>query len=128
MTNANVERYHSASLIFLEQATVELEAGDLRQASEKGWGAAAQIVKAVAEQKGWEHRQHADLHVAASQIGRQLGEPDVMANFNQASHLHWNFYEGLMSEYAVQIGLDLTGRFVKAAEQLLHSARNGDNS
>ena len=36
----------------LDQANAELETGDLRQASEKGWGAAAQIVKAAAQNRG----------------------------------------------------------------------------
>ena len=39
----------------MEQANEELARDDLRQASEKGWGAASQIVKAVAEERGWEH-------------------------------------------------------------------------
>ena len=37
--------YREASRQLLAQARAELDAGDLRQASEKAWGAAAQIVK-----------------------------------------------------------------------------------
>ena len=33
-----VLKYQTASATFLEQAYQEIEAGDLRQASEKGWG------------------------------------------------------------------------------------------
>ena len=40
--------YQAASGHLLRQAREELVAGDVRQASEKGWGAAAQIVKAIA--------------------------------------------------------------------------------
>ncbi len=37
--------YREASHELLAQARTELAAGDLRQAAEKGWGAAAQITK-----------------------------------------------------------------------------------
>jgi hypothetical protein len=43
------EKYTSASREFLAKAQEALELDDLAQASEKGWGAAAQMVKAVTE-------------------------------------------------------------------------------
>ena len=42
--------YRDQSRAYLEQANEELARDDLRQASEKGWGAASQIVKAVASE------------------------------------------------------------------------------
>ena len=39
--------YQVASGQLLRQACEELAGGDVRQASEKAWGAAAQIVKAI---------------------------------------------------------------------------------
>ena len=42
------QKYLESSRILLSQAKTELAAGDVRQASEKGWGAAAQIVQAIA--------------------------------------------------------------------------------
>ena len=52
------QTYQQASQRFLAQARQELAVGDLPQASEKGWGATAQILKAIAEQRGWEHNRH----------------------------------------------------------------------
>ena len=46
------QTYQTASRHLLAQAHEELAAGDTRQASEKGWGAAAQIVKSVAARRG----------------------------------------------------------------------------
>ena len=46
------QTYQQASQRFLAQAKQELANGDLPQASEKGWGATAQILKAIAEQRG----------------------------------------------------------------------------
>ncbi len=52
------------------QARAELAGGDARQASEKGWGAAAQIVKAVANSRGWQHRGHSLLFDAVGDLRR----------------------------------------------------------
>ena len=43
------QTYQQASQQFLAQANQELAAGDLPQASEKGWGAVAQMIKDIAE-------------------------------------------------------------------------------
>ena len=48
-------QYRAAGRELLAQAKQELAAGDPRQASEKGWGAAAQMVKALAADRGWPH-------------------------------------------------------------------------
>ena len=47
------QKYQRDSRGLLAQARGELAQGDLRQASEKGWGAAALMLKAIAEQSGW---------------------------------------------------------------------------
>ncbi len=62
MTQAR--EYSGAGRDLLVKAREELAQGDVRQASEKGWGAAAQMVRAVAEQRGWEHTGHALLYQA----------------------------------------------------------------
>ena len=46
------QQYQQASEHFLAQARRELADGDLAQASEKGWGAATQLLKAIAVQRG----------------------------------------------------------------------------
>ncbi len=52
------QKYNTAGRQLLDQARAELYQGDIRQASEKGWGAAAQMVEAVAKSRGWPHRHH----------------------------------------------------------------------
>ena len=62
--------YRSAATQLLAQARQELARGDVRQASEKGWGAAAQAVKAVAEGRGWEHKTHAALFISVDRLDK----------------------------------------------------------
>ena len=87
------QQYQQASERFLAQARQELAEGDLAQASEKGWGATAQILKAVAEQRGWEHHRHCHYHRAASRIRAETGDGEIRRFFDSASALHENFYE-----------------------------------
>ena len=52
-------QYHNATgRDFMAKAQAYLAEDDLLQASEKGWGAAAQMVKAAAEMRGWPHKNH----------------------------------------------------------------------
>ncbi len=75
------QQYQQASERFLAQAGQELADGDLAQASEKGWGATAQMLKAVAEQRGWEHHRHCHYHKAASRIRAETGDGEIRRFF-----------------------------------------------
>jgi len=55
------EFHRSLAERFLREAEELLARGDYVQASEKAWGAAAQMVKAVAAKKGKELKSHGDL-------------------------------------------------------------------
>ena len=112
-------KYQAAASDFLSQAFLELDEGDLRQASEKGWGAAAQVVKAVAEKRGWEHRQHDHLFAAVDTLAMELQDRDLFLNFHVASSLHTNFCEGWQTEEMVRQGLSEVRRFVATLEPLL---------
>ena len=62
------QKYPESSRSLLSQAKSELTAGDIRQASEKGWGAAAQIVQAIAVHRGWEHQANRELFRAVDRL------------------------------------------------------------
>ena len=87
------QQYQHASEHFLAQARRELADGDLPQASEKGWGATAQVLKAIAEQRGWAHNRHRHFHRIASKLRAETGDGEIRRLFDTASALHENFYE-----------------------------------
>ena len=94
--------YHTeTAAAFLLKARTYLDEGDLLQASEKGWGAAARMVKAVAEERGWQHTSHGDLFVAVNRIAAELDDAQLRRLFLSLSALHQNFYEGWFSEEMV---------------------------
>ena len=105
--------YRSSAAALLEQARTELAAGDARQASEKGWGAAAQAVKAIADVRGWQHRNHAALFRAAGQLAAEAEDDDIHRWFLTASGLHVNFYENWLEADAVAVGLDDVDQLVR---------------
>ena len=95
--------YEEQAYIYLERAKVELRVGDLRQASEKAWGAASQMVKAVASSRDWPHAVHGHLVAAVESLADELSERELRANFDAAQALHRNFYEGGLSQAGVAL-------------------------
>lgn len=114
-------RYAAQSRVFLRQAYEELERGDLHQASEKGWGAAAQIVKAVAEDHGLDHSGHTELYVVVRQTRAEYGIDDLMTQFQIAGHLHINFYEDWLDQDEIRSNLDVISQFVDKMRPMLSS-------
>ena len=113
-------RYHTDTATeFLVKARSYLGAGDLLQASEKGWGAAARMVKAVAEERGWRHGSHGDLYRAVGRISEELSDKRIRTLFASANALHQNFYEGWMPEDAVEQSLDEVEEFADRLADLI---------
>ncbi len=75
------------------------------QASEKGWGAAAQALKAIAEERGWNHNSHGLIVDIAQQVADEQGRPDLVGLFGTAQALHVNFYENWLSSDTLAIYL-----------------------
>ena len=113
------------SKTFLSQAFKELDAGDLLQASEKGWGAAAQVVKAVAVERGWEHSRHRQLRLAVTKLGEETDNLEVGRWFALAEALHANFYEGWLDEATLKDYLDNVSMLVRQLEGVLNGANTG---
>ena len=110
--------YLTASRDLLGQAKAEMAAGDIRQASEKGWGAAAQIVKAIAEQRDWRHRGHGHLHEAVRRLRDETGDQDIRRLFQVANSLHVNFYENWEDPQNVAEGLQDVEQLIDKLEPL----------
>ena len=113
------EKYKSAGSELLGKARYELAQGDLRQASEKGWGAAAQMVKAVAQRRGWRHDGHAALFEIVNRLAAETDDPQLALAFHTANGLHINFYEDIMGSTLVEVGLDQVGEFIEKTQHFL---------
>ena len=118
------EDYRRQSEIFLAQAWEELERGDLRQASEKGWGAVSQLVRALALVRNMELHRHRDVSAFVDSISAEIGDPTIYRQFSTAESLHANFYEGYMGYLSVHDGLGQAQELIDKLEVLLAS-KNG---
>ena len=111
--------YQAASGHLLREAKEELAAADVRQASEKDWGAAAQIVKAIAARRDWEHQGHRELFQLVGRLREESGAPDIRRLFRVSSSLPVNFYEDWQSGESVAEALDDVERFVNKLDPLV---------
>ncbi len=90
--------YRQQAREFLIKARDYLAQDDLHQASEKGWGAAAWMAKAVAEAQGWEYESHNQFNIVLNNAARVLfgrshpayGRLHELSGIARA--LHQNFY------------------------------------
>ena len=119
MATPAVIDYQDAAHLLLRQAHEELQAGDLRQASEKGWGAAAEIVKAVAEGRGRNHYAHHLLIRVAADLAAETGDSELYDLFSNAQSLHTNFYENWLPRDFVAHHIARVEQFIARVEPLI---------
>ena len=114
-----VVTYREASRRLLAQAQTELGAGDLRQASEKAWGATAQMVKAAAELRGWEHDAHRYLWDAARDLANEANDQEIHDLFVVTNALHVNFYENTYEASRVALNINRVEQLIGKIEAML---------
>ena len=104
---------------FMTKSRKYLKEGDLLQASEKGWAAAAQSVKAFGPW-GWEHGGHRQLFRVVGRLAEETKNEngDIRSMFHVASSLHQNFYEDWLGETEIQHCLDKVENFINILSRL----------
>ncbi len=112
------QRYSSTSSTLFDQARLELETGDLLQASEKYWGAAAQAMKAVAQSRGWDHNSHAHFYRIVRNLIDETGDAELFDLFNAANLLHSNFYENWMQSHEILQLADQVDQLIQRLSQI----------
>ncbi len=110
---AAITDYRHQAREFLVKAREYLAEDDLHQASEKGWGAACWMAKAVAEAQDWEYESHNQFNIvlinaAGTLFGRShpaYGRVHELSGIARA--LHQNFYTRKRFLDAEGIGINL---------------------
>ena len=118
MTTEQVVHYRDISAEYLEHARQLLAEGDLKQASEKGWGAAATSIKALAESRSLDHNGHFLLRRILRQLVEETGDEELSEHFGLAEALHINFYEGRLPAEDVELYLGHVERLVRKLGEL----------
>ena len=106
--DAVVSDYRQQSRYFLAKSRQYLAEDDLHQASEKGWGAAAWMAKAVAENQGWQYEKHDEFFDVMNRAIRLSGDSRLGDLRARANELHGFFYrrKRFLDAGAISEGLD----------------------
>ena len=115
---ATAEEHGVTSHELLAKAEESVGQDDLLQASEKGWGAAAHMVKRLAQRRGWQHNGHRELYVTVNRLAQETGDSQLRVLFSVASALHSNFYENWMPKEMVAEDLMQVREFLVKLEQI----------
>jgi len=115
-----VEAHLKLSEKYMEDADDFLSKKDYVQASEKAWGAAAQIVKALATRGGVELRSHGELHKEVVKIAKEAGDDEIRLLWQSAISLHQNFYENWLPPEMVEKNVEDVKRFIDKLKNFLH--------
>ena len=122
-----IEDYRQKSREFLARSRAFLAEGDLHQASEKGWGAAAWMAKAVATAQGWEYRLHGHFGTVLDNARRATRNDQLRGLRGIANDLHANFYKRdiLLSAEAIDLDLASIAELLDILEPLTDTTREG---
>ena len=106
---------------FLRRSREYLDADQLLQASEKGWGAAAHAAKLYSETRdGLEYERHEQLGDVVLDMSRGTNDFRQISKWaTSANRLHRNFYDDSLNASAIEECLNEVTQFVNYARQLV---------
>ena len=119
VTPVSLEKYLELNGKYLKEAQEFSAKGDLVQASEKLWGAAAEIVKAVAASRGISLGTHSSPFEFVSELAKEHPDWSLLDLFQIAGSLHTNYYEGWLTEDFVRRGQEVVETFVTKLKTLI---------
>lgn len=120
--NSFVNRYHKLSHKYLKEAKEAIRRNRISNASEKLWGAAAEIVKAVAQKNGWYNKDHNALFDVIMKISKRTGRYHLVDLFGLASSLHFNFYGDIFTIRHLKFSYHRIKYFINEMEKILKEA------
>ena len=112
---------------FLEKSDLYFAEGDVLQGSEKSWGAAAHMVMAFAQQRGWSYGDHRALKIAVRRLSDEHDDPTLELAFGVAEKFHANFYHKFMQDYEFDRDRPAIRRFVEQVHALLDEPPTGSS-
>ena len=119
-----IDDYKLQAREFLSKSQEYLAIGDLHQASEKGWGAAAWMTKAVAVAQGWQYDQHAHFNVVLNNALLMTNNDRLLALREIANGLHRNYYtrKQFLNANIIRRELDAAAELLDILEPLTETA------
>lgn len=125
--DARIRKHTAQARDYWSKWPAHLADGDLCQAGEKGWGTVAQLTKAVATRRGWEHYDHVAIQEAITALAEESpAQIDVIYDgLGAAEQLHGNFYEVYMTPYRAELALARVSPLLEILWNLLPNEYTG---
>jgi hypothetical protein len=118
-SEARQDEYVRLNGKYLAEADQLLATKDYAQASEKLWGAVAEIFKAVGAKRGKSLGTRRSLGGFLAQLDRENAGWGLLRNFNAANSLHMNFYEDWLPPEVVLDGAEAVKDMLAKLKTLL---------
>jgi len=115
-----VEIHLKLSEKYMRDAEDFLSKKDYVQASERAWGATAQMVKALAAKRGVELRGRGELHREVIRVAKEAGDYEIRLLWQSAIALHQNFYENWLPIEMVDKNIEDVKKLLDKLRRLLH--------
>ncbi len=112
---------------FLAASDREFAAGDHLPGSEKLYGAAAQAIIAICQQRGWRYKSHRAMQQAVSSLARENDDLSLQGAYMAAERFHENFFHDYLEDYQIEASRPVVHYFVDQLLSLLQDAEaNGE--
>ena len=117
--------YRQQAREFLAKSRQYLADDDLHQASEKGWGAAAWMAKAVAAAQGWQYQRHEEFADIVNRARGLTGDERLRTYRRVANELHGYFYtrKRFLDAEDIGDGLDRIAELLDILEPLTETGQ-----
>ena len=103
---------------FMLRSRAYLDDGQLLQASEKGWGAAAHAAIFIAGIRGWHYHEHWQFAAEVMlNLARETGRWEVQQWGRSGEELHRNFYNDNLTAPQIAAHLDNVANLVNLIRQ-----------
>ena len=116
--DSSVEDHLAISRWLIARARGEL-ASDRLQASEKGWGAVAHLLKAIARARGWRNQAHSELSAAAVLLAGEFERPHLLDYLTLTQAAHSNYYQNNMEVAQIESAMEAAESYLVELNQIL---------
>lgn len=121
MTTLEPHEHVRQAHFFLDVVNHSIIATNPLLLSEVLWGAATQMVKAVAKGHNLPGGNHRELFRAVREFARQTADTELLPEFGAIEKLHINFYDGEMSDADIERNRIATLHFVAKMQNILNA-------
>jgi hypothetical protein len=108
---------------FILHAREDLEKNNRLQAGEKTWGAVAQYLKIIGEQRGWYHKSHRQLDSIGRHLVAEYDQAQLAVALSDAYHKgHENFYDNQRNFQEIEETIEEVEEALPVLESLQYAA------